>query len=65
MGLKDLEAIIPYSFVELVVIPKVETADEIRAISAKLNELREQKGQKKPIFVLPLIESAKGVENAF
>lgn len=45
--------------------PKIETADEVRAISKKLNELVEQKGQKRPIFILPLLESAKGIENAF
>lgn len=65
MGIQDLEAIIPYAFVELVVLPKVETPEQVREIAQKINELREAKGQKKPIYLLPLIESAKGVENAF
>lgn len=65
LGLQDLEQIIPYAFVELVVCPKIETADEVRAISKKLNELQEKKGSKRPVFILPLLESAKGIENAF
>jgi citrate lyase subunit beta/citryl-CoA lyase len=43
----------------LVLVPKVEGPDEVRAVDARLSELSDS-----PILLMPIIESAKGVVNA-
>jgi len=39
LGLQDLEAILPYAYVEMVVCPKIETAEQIKKISNKIKEI--------------------------
>jgi len=63
MGWADLEALIPHAPVDVLVVPKVESADEIHKLEKKLCELL--KVEKNPILILCLIETAIGVERAF
>ncbi|HIE45461.1 MAG TPA: citrate lyase ACP [Flavobacteriaceae bacterium] len=63
-GLKDLEWVVPY-FVNMILIPKVETPQQIQAIDNKINELREKHHFNYPIWYMPILESALGIENAF
>ncbi len=63
-GLKDIEFVAPYN-VNLILIPKVETPEQIQAVDNKIDSLRKQYKFKYPIFYMPILESALGVENAF
>jgi citrate lyase subunit beta/citryl-CoA lyase len=58
-GLEDLVFIAEHGC-HLVLVPKVEEPDELRAVDARLKELTDA-----PVLVMPIIESAKGVMNAF
>ncbi|MCP5064693.1 MAG: HpcH/HpaI aldolase/citrate lyase family protein [Ignavibacteriae bacterium] len=63
-GLDDLEYIIPHN-VHVILIPKVESSDEIKTIQTKVTELKKKHKIKNDIFFMPIIESAKGVMNAY
>lgn len=64
MGLEDLEYIIPHN-VHVILIPKVETAEQIKEVEEKVDELKKLHKLKKNIFFMPIIESALGVVNAY
>ena len=65
-GIEDLDYIIPHN-VHLLLVPKCESASQIHKIEAKIKVIRNKKTviNKKPIYLMPIIESALGVENAF
>ncbi|MCB2197959.1 citrate lyase ACP [bacterium] len=58
-GLDDLEDLVPYG-VELILVPKVESADSLRTVDEKLQSLRAEHGIDYPIWLMPIIESARG-----
>jgi len=64
LGLEDLEAIIP-ELPDLVLVPKVETAEQIRAVDRAIGSILAGTGSDRPLWLMPIIESALGVENAF
>jgi len=64
LGYEDLEEIIPES-PDLVLIPKVERAEEVVDVGRRIREIQERAGEDKNIWLMPIIESALGVENAF
>ncbi len=64
LGLLDLEEIIP-NRVNLILIPKVESEEEIHTIENKIKELKKLHNIKDEIFLMPIIESAKGIGNAY
>jgi citrate lyase subunit beta/citryl-CoA lyase len=63
LGLEDLDEIVPES-PDLILIPKVETAAEVRAVAERIRELQGGEGGN-IIWLMPILESALGVENAF
>lgn len=67
-GLKDLEYIIPYN-VNLILLPKCENADQIHAVNKKINEILNRRSsivnRQSSIWIMPIIESALGVINAY
>ncbi len=63
-GLQDLDFIIPH-FVNLVLIPKCETAGQVNSVDDKINVLKKKYNIKNDIWLMPIIESAKGVINAY
>jgi citrate lyase subunit beta/citryl-CoA lyase len=63
LGREDLEAIVPTP-VHLILIPKVETADQVRAVDAKVLEISQACGRTEPVFLTPILESALGIVNA-
>lgn len=63
-GREDLTAIVPQG-VDVVLVPKVETAAEVRAVDAHITELQERAGLERPLWLMPILESALGIENAF
>ncbi|MDP4221937.1 MAG: aldolase/citrate lyase family protein [Bacteroidota bacterium] len=64
MGLKDLEYVIPQN-VNLVLIPKCESPESVRSVEIRIGEIRERSGITNPVYLMPIIESAKGVEMAY
>jgi len=63
-GLDDLEAVVPQS-VNLILIPKCENPETINAVDNKIREIREETGSGEAVHLIPIIESARGVEQAF
>lgn len=64
LGLEDLEAIVPMQ-PEVILIPKVERAGQVSEVDAKVSELLAQIGSARPLWLMPILESALGIENAF
>ena len=62
LGLEDLDAIIPRQ-PNLVLIPKCERADDVRAVAERIAALRVDGGHE--IHLMPIIESAAGTLHAF
>lgn len=63
-GLDDLDFVIPHH-VNLLLIPKCESADQIHQVEVRIAQIRKKTGVKYSIFFMPIIESALGLENAF
>jgi citrate lyase subunit beta/citryl-CoA lyase len=61
-GLEDLAFVIPHH-VNVIVIPKCEHADQINQVEMKISEL--QGNRKRDIWLIPVVESAAGVINAY
>lgn len=64
LGMEDLDEVVPAG-PDLILIPKVETAEEVQAVYDRVQHLRLQYGLDDPVWLMPIIESALGVENAF
>jgi citrate lyase subunit beta/citryl-CoA lyase len=63
LGLKDLVAVIPHN-VHLILVPKVEVANQLKAVDDKIQQIRKDCGRKEPVYLMPILESAKGILNS-
>lgn len=63
-GLDDLNEILPHG-VDLILIPKVETAQQIHAIDQQVDAYLAAHPDASDIFYMPIIESALGIVNAY
>jgi citrate lyase subunit beta/citryl-CoA lyase len=63
-GLADLEEIVPQA-PDLILIPKTETAEQVREVDAVTTAIQNHIGMVRPIWLMPIVESALGVEHAF
>lgn len=63
-GLNDLEFLIPHC-ANLILVPKCESADNLHQVNAKIDELKKQHNIDNDVWLMPIIESAKGVMNAY
>lgn len=63
-GLKDLKCVLPHN-VNLILIPKCETAEQVKHIDSEITEIRRALKIRKTVYLMPIVESALGVENAF
>ncbi|PID92384.1 MAG: citrate lyase ACP [Bacteroidetes bacterium] len=63
-GLDDLEDIVPH-FVHLILIPKCEHAAQVQQVDQRIRQILKDEGQDREVFLMPIIESALGVEHAF
>ena len=63
MGLEDLAEIVPES-PDLVLVPKVEDPEHIGETDRMIGELKSRYGITRPIWLMPILESALGIENA-
>ena len=63
MGLEDLAEIVPES-PDLVLLPKAELPEQIAETDRMIGELKGRYGITRPIWLMPILESALGIENA-
>jgi len=63
-GLDDLNFVIPH-YANLILIPKCESAEDVIDVAEKTEVIRQAHGISHPVWLMPIIESAKGVMNAF
>jgi citrate lyase subunit beta / citryl-CoA lyase len=63
-GKKDLHAVIPQNL-NLILIPKCENKDDVLQVDAIINEIRKKLKIRNNVFLMPIIESALGIENSF
>jgi citrate lyase subunit beta/citryl-CoA lyase len=63
-GLEDLAWVVPHG-VQLVLIPKVEDPAQVKAVDARIADLRREHGVQDPILLMPIIESALGAWRAY
>lgn len=60
LGLSDLEYLVPHN-VNLILVPKCETAEQIHKINEKINSIKKDI----TIYLMPIIESALGIINSY
>lgn len=64
LGLEDVDALAPEN-VHAILIPKAESADQVRAVDARAEAARRAAGLPEPCLLVPIIETALGCFNAF
>lgn len=64
LGLEDLDEIVPES-PDLILIPKVESPEQIIEADNRISKIKSDYGINRPIWLMPILESALGIENAF
>jgi citrate lyase subunit beta/citryl-CoA lyase len=61
LGLNDLKTIVPER-PELILLPKVERAEDIKAVADVIDDLI---GADQPLWLMPILETGLGIENAY
>jgi citrate lyase subunit beta/citryl-CoA lyase len=64
LGLQDLAEVIPEA-PDLILIPKVETPEQVADVDRMIVELKAREGIDRAIWLMPIVESALGIENVF
>jgi citrate lyase subunit beta / citryl-CoA lyase len=64
LGLEDLDEIVPES-PDLILIPKTETPEQVIAVEKRIAEVKGDYGITRPTWLMPILETALGIENAF
>lgn len=64
LGLEDLDAVVKHK-VELILIPKCEHAWQVKQVDDLIASILKEEEQENPVYIMPIIESALGVEHAF
>jgi citrate lyase subunit beta/citryl-CoA lyase len=63
LGLEDLAEIVPES-PDLILIPKVEHPGQVVQVDHMISELKVRYSINRPIWLMPILESGQGIENA-
>lgn len=63
-GLDDLAFVVPHN-VHVVLIPKVESPDEVRAVDQRIDEIVARGSGTRAVLLMPIIESALGIVRAY
>jgi citrate lyase subunit beta/citryl-CoA lyase len=63
-GWEDLSKVIPMK-PQLILIPKCESADQVVTVDDRIREIQKEHGREGEIFLMPIVESCLGVEQAF
>lgn len=64
MGLEDIKYVASHN-VNLILLPKCESAEQIHKVEAEIEKERKKHAFTYPIYLMPIIESALGIEKAF
>jgi len=64
LALADLDEVVPES-PDLILIPKVERIDQVREVAGHIDSICNRLEITRPIWLMPILESALGIENAF
>ena len=64
LGLADLEEVVPEG-PDVILIPKVEHAEQVLEVERHIREIQARVGLDRPLWLMPILESALGIENAF
>ena len=64
LGFEDLKAVVPEG-PDLILIPKVEDAQQVADVDERIRGVRANDGDGHAIWLMPILESALGIENAF
>ena len=64
LGLDDLKTVVPQQ-VHTVLIPKCETPDQVKRADDEVTRIMRERKMKGDLFLMPIIESALGSENAY
>lgn len=64
LGYEDLDEIVP-ECPDLILIPKVEHAEQVIAVERRISKIQLDYGINRTIWLMPILESALGIENAF
>lgn len=63
-GVDDLDYAIPH-YVNLILIPKCESAQQINEVNAKIASIQKKEKLNYPVWLMPIIESALGVVKSY
>ena len=63
-GLIDLDYLVPHNL-HVVLIPKVESPDQVRAVDERIAALLKQHGREQTVYLMPIVESALGAIKAY
>lgn len=63
-GIEDLDFLVPHG-VNLILVPKCESADQIKQVNVKIAQIHAELNISRPIWLMPIIESALGVIKSF
>ena len=63
LGLEDLAEVIPEA-PDLILIPKVEHPGQVTQVGHMISELKVRHQINRPIWLMPILESSKGIESA-
>jgi len=63
-GLDDLKYIVPHN-VHVILIPKCESADQVKNIEQEVQKILNENNLKQEVFYMPIIESALGAIKAY
>lgn len=64
LGLEDLDEIIPEN-PDLILIPKLERPEQVIEASQRIQQIKSQHGIEREIWIMPILETALGIENAY
>ncbi|MBI1739309.1 MAG: HpcH/HpaI aldolase/citrate lyase family protein [Acidobacteriales bacterium] len=64
LGLEDLADVVGES-PDLILMPKVEDPQQVMEVDRMIGELKARQGIIRPVWIMPILESALGIENAF
>ncbi len=64
LGLEDLAEVVGQS-PDLILIPKVEQPEQVAEVDRMIAEIKTRDGINRPVWIMPILESALGIENAF
>lgn len=63
LGLEDVDAVVPQN-VHALLVPKAESAEQVRAVDARADAARRAVELREPCFLVPIIETALGCFHA-